>query len=237
MKRKAVCFVDDDGDEVRRFREFMRDHYIVGAGTTLVKALDELHEQRVGKPDLFLLDLYYGPETSAAMREEIATLDEQLSAREAEMRELLDRAGQSQQGGFNLADEVQRTHPGVPCVFFSRKAFLEDALRAQDRGLPVLQKPDPDANDGDAAKSARYDSAFKRHAVHIARSLDRKITLNTWWVRNRQKVESFAMGFFFFLLKVGWDFWKGDAHVLAALIWFVSLGLFVVAGYGLFFKR
>jgi len=38
----------------------MKDHYIVGAGPTLDKALAELEEQRVKKPDLFLLDLYYG---------------------------------------------------------------------------------------------------------------------------------------------------------------------------------
>jgi len=58
--KKAVCFVDDDADELHRFSEFMKDHYIVGAGPTLDKALAELEEQRVKKPDLFLLDLYYG---------------------------------------------------------------------------------------------------------------------------------------------------------------------------------
>lgn len=233
MKRKAVCFVDDDADEVSRFRTFMRDHYIVGAGTTLARAIDELQDQRVKKPDIFLLDLYYGPETTEAMRARIDALDEELSDSERKMRELLVEAGQSPQGGFDLSEEIRSRFPRVPRAFFSRKAFLEDALRAQDEGLPVLEKPDSHAADTGATKKERYDAAFERHAVEIARWLDRKINLNTWWVRHREKLGSFAMGFFFFLLKVGWDIWKGNAQFYEMGIWFVLL---CIASYVLFFR-
>jgi hypothetical protein len=234
--KKAVCFVDDDADELHRFREFMKDHYIVGAGPTLDKALAELGDQRVRKPDLFLLDLYYGPHSNKAKRGQIAELDGQLSALEAKMRALLTEAGQSPQWGFELAGEAHKRFPGIPRVFFSRKAFLEDALRAQKEGLPLFEKPDPTADDIGATDEERKDVAFKRHAEQIRRSLDGRINLNTWWVRNRQKVESFSTGFFFFLVKIVWDFWKGSAHFSQSEV-FVWVALLVIACYALFFKN
>jgi hypothetical protein len=232
--KKAVCFVDDDADELRRFRVSMQDHYILGAGPTLDKATDELQAQRVKVPDLFLLDLYYGPHTNEAKRAEIAALDGQLSALEAKMRALLVEARQSPQGGFDLAGEVHKRFPGVPRVFFSRKAFLEDALRAQKDGLPLLQKPDATADDIAATEKDSKDAAFKRHAEQIRRSLDERINLNTWWVRNRQKVESFSTGFFFFFVKIVWDLFKGNTHSTELLVW---VGLLIVACYALFFRN
>lgn len=232
--KKAVCFVDDDADELDRFRVSMQNDYIVGAGPTLDKAIDELRAQRVKKPDLCLLDLYYGPHTNEAKRAEIGALDGQLSALEAKMRALLVEAGQSPQGGFDLAGEVQKRFPGIPRVFFSRKAFLEDALRAQKEGLPLLEKPDPTAEDIGATEKERKDSAFQRHAEQIRRFLDGRINLNTWWVRNRQKVESFATGFFFFFVKIVWDLFKGNTHVTEVFIW---VGLLLVACYALFFRN
>ncbi len=177
--KKAVCFVDDDADELDRFRVSMQNDYIVGAGPTLDKAMDELRAQRVKKPDLCLLDLYYGPHTNEAKRAEIGALDGQLSALEAKMRALLVEAGQSPQGGFDLAGEVQKRFPGIPRVFFSRKAFLEDALRAQKEGLPLLEKPDPTAEDIGATEKEQKDLAFQRHSEQIRRFLDGRINLNT----------------------------------------------------------
>jgi|SRR5450631_1034977 CheY-like chemotaxis protein len=225
---KSICFVDDDKDEVRRFRETMSQRYIVGAGATLDEALDDIQNRRVGKPDLFLLDLYYGPHTEEAMRAKIAAADEKLSRMEAEVRALLTEAKQSPDGGFNLAEEAQKRYSGIPCVLFSRKAFLGDALRAYEKKLPILEKPDPDDNDK-GSQSERYDSALRRHSDQIAMSLNKTINLNTWWVRNRQRVEGFSTGFFFFLLKIGLDVWKGAAHAVAAVIWIVSIAALVSA--------
>jgi len=233
MKKKAVCFVDDDADEIDRFRKSMQN-YIVGAGPTLDQALGELEAKRVNKPDLFLLDLYYGPHTSLEKRAQIAALDDDLSASENKMRSLLREAGQSPQGGFDLAGEAAKRFPGVPRVLFSRKAFLEDALTAQKQGLPLLTKPDPTAEDTGATEKDRKDKAFARHADEVKRFLDGKINLNTWWVRNRPKVESFATGLFFFFAKIVWDFWKGNTHLSEISIW---AGLLAVASYALFFKK
>jgi PleD family two-component response regulator len=59
--KKSILFVDDDSREVVRFREVMGTRFGIGAGITLEDALAELRNRGVTKPDLVLLDLYYGP--------------------------------------------------------------------------------------------------------------------------------------------------------------------------------
>lgn len=56
--KNSICFVDDDQDEIRRFRDSMGERYTLGAGVTLDQAIEELRQNRVPKPDLILLDLY-----------------------------------------------------------------------------------------------------------------------------------------------------------------------------------
>src|SRR5215471_16643193 len=100
-----------DEEEIRRFQMCMNDRYIVGAGTTVREALTMLSSQAVRKPDIFLLDLYYGPETDPSQRAEIAQAHEELLKSQARFRSLLNQVHQSPTGGFSLADEVKRTHP------------------------------------------------------------------------------------------------------------------------------
>jgi hypothetical protein len=202
--KKAVCFVDDDPDEIDRFRKSMKDRYIVGAGVTLEEALAELKQQGIKKPRLFLLDLYYGPQADQRLRAKIAEKDEKLTQAENEVRALLLEAKISHNQGFSLSEEVGKQFRGVPQAFFSRKAFLEDALAAQRRGLPLLEKPDPAVGDKGDIKE-RYDAAFERSRDQIAEWIDSMIRKNTFWVRYRQYIEGFVMGFFFFLVKVVWD--------------------------------
>lgn len=118
---------------------------------------------------------------------------------------------------------VQGTQ-GTPRIFFSRKAFLQDALRAHENGLSVLEKPDPDEVDQHTPNP--YDSAFRRNGEQLARYLDRIIARNGWWRRNREFLGGFATGFFFFLLKLALDLWKGQFPVAAVLISCLSLAVF-----------
>lgn len=78
---KSICFVDDDREELRRFLECLGDRYIIGAATSLDEAIGELRRRRARKPDLFVLDLYYGPAMSDAMREAIGAVDQQILRR------------------------------------------------------------------------------------------------------------------------------------------------------------
>ena len=64
--KKVICYVDDEKDEIRRFRKNMESYYIVAAGVSLNEAVAQLGGRR---PDLFLLDLYHGKRASPKERE------------------------------------------------------------------------------------------------------------------------------------------------------------------------
>jgi hypothetical protein len=201
--QKSVCYVDDDKDEIRRFRNTFQDRYILGTGTTLTDALSDLRDKRISKPDLFLLDLYFGPIPKDDERRKMLEADAKLTEQEHEVRQLLAAFGQRPEGGFSLADDAARRCPRVPRVFFSRKAFLEDALKAQEKGLPVLEKPDPVGGED-------HDTALKRNAQEIIRKIDQIIHQNSFWVRHRQRIEGFIGGvlvtIFVSIVKFGWVF-------------------------------
>ena len=164
--KKVICYVDDEKDEIRRFRKNMESYYIVAAGVSLNEAVAQLGGRR---PDLFLLDLYHGKRASPKEREAIREADQRVTAAEDEIRALMNRAGLTPNEGYALANEVDKRFPGIPRAFFSRKAFLEDALRAFDLGVPLLEKPDPDPR----TPGETYDQAFEKHADHIDRRIQR----------------------------------------------------------------
>ncbi|HTC94265.1 MAG TPA: hypothetical protein VK699_12565 [Terriglobales bacterium] len=205
MEKKTICFVDDDPGELERFRDVMSDRYIVGTGEVLEDALQNLGGRR---PDFFLLDLVYGKAMSQSVRNEISAADEELTQAEEKIRRLLCSAGQSADGGFDLARRVHEMYPGVPRAFFSRKAFLGDALKAHEQGLPVLEKPDPDASDIGTSEEERYRSALKRSKNLVAGKINQMIESSKWWVRNREWVRGLALGIFFALFELGRDLWK-----------------------------
>ena len=198
MTKKAICYVDDDVDEIKRFRDNLGKDYIVGAGTTLTVALNELSQQRISKPDLILLDLYYGPRPDEAQRKLMLAADARLLEMEREVAKLLNASGQSPDQGFQLAAEAEMRCGRVPRAFFSRRAFLDDAMKVHEMGLRLLEKPDPGDNE-------TYDSAFERHADELKRKIDRIIYLNGFWVRNRQRIEGFLVGILGLVVKFGWD--------------------------------
>jgi hypothetical protein len=196
--KKSVCYVDDDESEIKRFRDNLGSRYIIGAGTTLADALKELNEKHISKPDIFLLDLYFGPSPDEKKRRAMLQADAELVKMERKVRELLVSSGQSHKEGFSLAEEASATYPRVPRVFFSRRAFLEDVMEAEEKGLKLLEKPDPE--DGED-----YDVAFKRNANLIGGKIDRIIELNGFWARYRERIEGFLVGLLLFAVKISWE--------------------------------
>jgi hypothetical protein len=106
--------------------------------------------------------------------------------------------------GFDLAKSALDQCASAPRVFFSRKAFLSDALKAQKNGLPVVEKPDPDNNDK-GTEEVRMDSAMMRAASNLAIEFDAIISRNSWWGRNHAWFSGFALGLFFFFLGLLWE--------------------------------
>jgi hypothetical protein len=212
--KKSILFVDDDSREVVRFREVMGTRFAIGAGITLEDALAELRNRGVTKPDLVLLDLYYGPETRKEMREEIEKADDELSIAEDKFRKLLEVARQSPDGGFELAEQVHAQIPTSARAFFSRKAFLKDALNAQKKELPLVEKPDPD--EGDRKTDDKYKSAMRRNAGELSRQFDGIIYRNTFWAKHREVINGALVGF---LVSLVWDVIKDPFHAR----WLASL--------------
>jgi len=181
-KRRTICFIDDDQDERSRARLVLSQHFSIGTGPDLDTAISELP----WKPHLFLLDLYYGPETQPQDRLRVAEKWQELSHAQQEFYEVLRSLHQSSKGGLDLAEHVRARYSGVPIVFFTRKGSLEDANEALNKGATaVLKKPDvaerqPDA---DTLKNA-LDYAMKAHKDELIRSLSHIIDRNSWWARH-----------------------------------------------------
>ena len=202
---KKICYVDDDPAEIKRFKSAFQGRYVVGAGVTLDDAMKDL----ASKPDLFLLDLYYGPAISREQRKKIADADDEISAAEERLRILLLEADLSPEKGFDLAVAANRRFPRVPRVFFSRKASLVDALKAQKTGLPVVEKPDPNELDSGSVED-RYNAAMKRSAEDLKREFDDIMDRQSWWGQNHAWFSGLAFGFLFFFVQIMWDGIKSD---------------------------
>jgi len=198
-RKRRLCFVDDDPQEIRRFRENMTPRFIVGAGTSRNAALEDLRSQGHSSPDLWILDLYF-PEGGTSTPEQLdalASARQRLLDSQAEFASLLASLGQSPRGGLRLADQLYRFGRRAPFAFFSRKATAEDVVQALDVGaLRVIKKPDPTADERGAARSLTdaYDSALSRSSHDVARDIEDAITRSTFWWKHREAIVAFLVG-------------------------------------------
>ncbi len=196
--KQRLCVVDDDPEEIRRFRENMGRRFIIGAGTSLDSALDDLRRQGHSSPDLYVLDLYFpqGGSSTQEQLQELAAARKKLLDSEAEFASLLARFGQATQGGFRLADRLSRFGRRAPYVFFSRKATAGDVVQALDSGaLRVIKKPDPTPEEMATEPLPKaYDKALARAAHDVARDIEDAISRSTFWWKYGQAVIAFLLG-------------------------------------------
>ncbi len=197
-RKPRLCVVDDDPDEIRRFRANMATRFIVGGGTSLNAALEDLRRQGHSSPDLYVLDLYF-PQSGSSTQEqlqELAKARKEVLDSQAEFASLLARLGQTTQGGFRLADRLSRFGRRAPFVFFSRKATVEDVVQALDFGaLRVIKKPDPTATEMTTGHlPSAYDKALARAAHDVARDIEDAISRSTFWWKHREAVIAFFLG-------------------------------------------
>jgi CheY-like chemotaxis protein len=212
MKKPAVCFVDDDPAEIQRFRNALKDRFMIGVGQDADAALADLKKSGCKKPDLFLVDLYF-PDTGTLPQ---SALEELHRARgvylkaEKKFRALLARQGQSSEGGFRIARDLRKTHR-IGVAFFTRKGTLEDAISAYEDhdAVSVIKKPDPDSEVAADQLPAAYDGAMQNAADLLAGQILRAIRRCSWWGRHRDHVAGLALGVI--------------ASLIATAIWSVSV--------------
>lgn len=203
-KRPAICFIDDEVQEIKRFNNILGNEFIIGSGTALTEAINNLKEKKKKKPDLFVLDLYF-PERATNTHEE---LEELQNAREDflnckfKYRSLLSSFGLSTQGGFKLANQIKKKYKNIPIIYFTRKGTLEDSVNAYEQGaIKVLKKPDPNKEDfRGRALSEAYDEAFRAQKGKIVHEIKDSIKKSSWFQKNRKLLLGLLFGIIVSLL-------------------------------------
>ena len=199
-KKRSLCFVDDDPDELARFKQAMSAEYLVGVGTDPTRALDDLHRVQGGKRvDLWVLDMYY-PRQGANTRDELDKLGRAWDAfRRAEIafQRVLSDLGQNIDGGLKVAHDV-KSQGGLsttPFVFFTRKGSVFDAVTAFEQGaLTVVKKPDPRGDFDTANRKEAYDKAMIEDRDSLIRTFNRAITNANFWIRHKAHFQGFIVG-------------------------------------------
>jgi len=190
-KKRVICFVDDDPNELRRFARAMEPRFDVVTGTGYAACRHELERRNRARPDLWVLDLYFpndehGPNSPAELT---AMNAKYLKLHQAtvEFHEFLNEIGQGVAGGLALIDKCKAA--GGPVIMLTRKGTLEDAILCLDRGAAaVLRKPMPvgGAHDDDPeAIRQALDAAMLDSAPPLIGRLEQIIRANAHWARNR----------------------------------------------------
>jgi hypothetical protein len=203
-KKKAICFIDDDPDEINRFRKNLVSRFIVGAGTSIASAIADLRVSGRDRPDLFLLDMYY-PESQPNIRDPHISLNRaraKLLRAEAEFYNTLVDLRQTPEGGFRNLRDVRSLYrlPRVPVAFFTRKGTLDNAVRAYEDEIPcpVIKKPDPGFREAaevtDEGLTALYDKACSGDIERVMAEIERVIRRSNFWVRHRDLLIGTAIG-------------------------------------------
>jgi hypothetical protein len=173
-RKYSLCLVDDDENELKRFRKVFGDEYYVGIGTNLTQAESDLratlprHKLNLSrhKVNLYLLDMYYpkGTTNTPEQRAQLAKAWSDSCKANRKLKEVLTNLDQSFDGGRELAGQVKKRGfvRTPPFVFFTRKGNLEDAVIAYEQvnAIAVIKKPDPwdDDTSEEAKDKALYDS-------------------------------------------------------------------------------
>ena len=164
-----VCFIDDDGAfEIPLFEDVFADVYDAMAADSYDAAKNGIAARGEWTPDLFVLDLYFpsGTPDERAVKEltkSTLTLENdrgQIRAAyanhlraKARLDAVLDAWRQGPAGGLEIANRVAVDFPGVPIVFYSRKATFEDAVRClAAEGVWGLQKKPTGSDDQDTRR-------------------------------------------------------------------------------------
>lgn len=197
-RKNVVCFVDDNPHEIRRFRKYLKDYFVIGTGTSISEALNDVNKQGHKKPNLFILDLYFpdGPRNTEDEIMELCRARETLLEAESKFITLMAKLRLSSHGGLKLATDLRERWGASPFIYLTRKGTLEDSVRGLKQGaLKVIKKPDPNKREKESKTMRKaYDLAFKNNAGKIAFEIEDAIRTSSWWWRNKKAAGGFALG-------------------------------------------
>jgi CheY-like chemotaxis protein len=203
VRKKVVCFIDDDEGELKRFQEAMRDQpskadpFTCVTATTYQDCMSKLSTMKL-KPDLWVLDLFFGerPATEEE-KEEMAGRFANLEQHLADFRKYLAGINQGSKMGLDLLRTCRENHR-APAIMFTRKGTLQDSIDCYEAGATaVLKKPMPPAFTGTRDhKNALLDRAMAEQAVYLRGKFVDAITANSFWQKHRG-ITFFVLGVIF----------------------------------------
>lgn len=188
MKKKTICYIDDDKDELRRFNNAMKKYFKVITGENVTECLKKLKKAK--RPNLWVLDLFLPesdvtntPEQRAEMNRKYHFLSESVR----EYRAYLTSIGQGIQGGIDNLKKCKKKN--VPVVFLTRKGTIDDALTCVDKGADkVLKKPMPSKWPDDPKKEMEaLDDAFIEGLSNLNNHFNELISKFSHWNRHKKK--------------------------------------------------
>jgi response regulator RpfG family c-di-GMP phosphodiesterase len=199
-KKRSLCFVDDDPAELARFKRAVGSQFVVGAGTTLTMALEDLKAQGRRRVDLYVLDMYF-PNEGMNTPEELSKLGKAWDAfctAEDALKSVLAELGQNFAGGRALATQItsRSLFTRKPFVFFTRKGNLLDAIEAYERtgALSVIKKPNPRQPVDEAQRTQAYDDAMVDNRDFLIRALESAIHRGGLWYEYKAEFLAFFVG-------------------------------------------
>ena len=199
-RKSALCFIDDDPEEINRFRTSLSNRFVIGAGADPETALEDLRNQGRNKPNLFLVDMYQ-PDVSANTDDEIKELHDAGEAflkADAQYRSVLAKLRQTSNVGLQMARDLRKRYWFPPAIcFFTRKGNLEDAIMSYEEVKinSIIKKPDPNPFDAtDLTLKEAYDIAFQQGSENILGRIEKVIRSSSILGRQAERIVFFVLG-------------------------------------------
>ena len=206
-KKYSLCFVDDDENELNRFKKAFESEFYVGIGTDLGKAEANLTaglpRRRYNfwrrKVTFYVLDMYFptGTTNTPEQRAKLAKAWGDCCKANRQLKTVLAELHQTFDGGRELAARVMRRgllrKPAF--VFFTRKGNIEDGILAYEQVKPmaVIKKPDP-WDENDMSEEAKDDALF-RSCDTIAKKLQSAIDTAGFFYQHKETVLASLISF------------------------------------------
>ncbi len=182
MMKRTICFIDDDVNELTRFKDAMKRVYKVITGSSYEECSDKLKKHKLKKPDLWVLDLYFPTGSATNTPKHRSEMDQRyhkLVESIRKFRAFLVDIGQGPSGGLENLEKCKKDR--VPVLFLTRKGTLDDAVECIDKGAErVLRKPmAPRGTKAENMSTGVLDKAMSNDAGKLRGYFDDAISKNS----------------------------------------------------------
>ena len=172
-KGSHVCFIDDDVDEICRFKDAMNGYFKVSYGRNLSESEEYIKNRKLSSPKLWILDMYMPSKSEfSSSKPDILKINRRyndLNEHINRYRTFLTELKQDTSKAIDIHNKLKSKRRSI--IYLTRKGTLEDALMALENGANgVLKKPMPNTSDwpqDPKAVKELLDTAFDDAKVNL----------------------------------------------------------------------